>query len=223
MLSQRVVFVSSAFHSHNLVLVTGVTPNSLGADFCRAIATHEPKLLILAGRTRKNIEDTAKVIMSCPTRILLIDLGSQKSVRHAAAEVNKYDEPIDILVNNAGVMATPWRLTEEGIENQFGINHVGHFLFTNLIMDKILTSKTGGRIVNVSSEGHGIGPVRFDDYNFNDGKDYEKWHAYGQSKTANVLFSAGLARRLGDKGLQTYSLHPGGKFLCLSKMSSNAQ
>ena len=98
--------------------------------------------------------------------------------------------------------------TEEGIESQFGTNHIGHFLFTNLIMPKILKSKTP-RIVNVSSNGHRLGGIRFDDYNFQDGKTYKQWVAYGQSKTANILFSKALARKLGSKGLLTFSLHPG--------------
>ncbi|KAF1956517.1 NAD(P)-binding protein [Byssothecium circinans] len=105
-------------------------------------------------------------------------------------------------------MACPHQTTEDGIELQFGGNHIGHFLFTNLIMPKIVTSKTP-RIVNVSSDGHKLGSIRFDDWNFQNGKVYEPWEAYGQSKTANILFSKSLAQKLGPKNLRAYSLHPG--------------
>lgn len=100
------------------------------------------------------------------TRPLELDLSSQNKVRQAAEEVNGYEEPIDRLINNAAIMAAPYSKTEDGLESQFGTNHIGHFLFTNLIMPKILEAGNGSRIVNISSSGHKRGPVRFDDYNF---------------------------------------------------------
>lgn len=96
-----------------------------------------------------------------------------------------------------------------GIEIQFATDHLGHFLLTSLLLPKILSASPGARIVNVSSGGHYVGPVRFDDYNFDDGKDYDGWSAYGQAKTANILFSRSLAEKLGSKGVFSYSLHPG--------------
>ncbi|KAM3072530.1 hypothetical protein ACMFMG_009326 [Clarireedia jacksonii] len=103
-----------------------------------------------------------------------------------------------------------YRTTAEGVEVQFGSNHVGHFLLTNLLLPGLeAAASEGARVVNVSSNGWGLGEVRFDDYNFNDGKDWEKWAGYGQSKTANVLFGLGLAKKLKGKGIQAYSLHPG--------------
>ncbi|KAF2634070.1 NAD(P)-binding protein [Massarina eburnea CBS 473.64] len=105
-------------------------------------------------------------------------------------------------------MSGPFQTTADGIELQFGGNHVGHFLFTNLIIPKILASKAP-RIVNVSSNGHKLGPVRFEDPNFKDGKEYNQWWGYGQSKTANILFSKSLAQKLGSKNLTAFSLHPG--------------
>ncbi|KAF2851266.1 NAD(P)-binding protein [Plenodomus tracheiphilus IPT5] len=105
-------------------------------------------------------------------------------------------------------MAGPYKTTNEGIENQFGSNHIGHFLFTNLIMPKMLAAKRP-RVVNVASDGHRFSGIRFEDPNFSDGAVYDPWDAYGQSKTANILFSKALAEKLGDKGLRAYSLHPG--------------
>jgi NAD(P)-dependent dehydrogenase (short-subunit alcohol dehydrogenase family) len=197
-----------------VVLTTGVSPNGLGAHFVETIAKYKPRLLILAGRTPSKVQATADKINSDPankdveTRTLALDLASQKQIREAAKEVLAYPEAIDVVVNSAGIMAGPMQRTEEGIEAQFGSNHVGHFLFTNLIMPKVLASKSP-RIVNVSSDGHRFSGVRFDDYNWQDGKAYNQWRAYGQSKTANILFSKALAQKLGAKGLLSYSLHPG--------------
>jgi NAD(P)-dependent dehydrogenase (short-subunit alcohol dehydrogenase family) len=132
---------------------------------------HKVALIILAGRSILKCEETAKTIkLQSPdvrTRILEIDLASQASVRKAAAEVNSYDESIDILVNNAAVMAIPTLIkTIDGLECQFGTNYIGHFLFTNLIMPKILAGDKGARIVNVSSKGYLHSPVHLDDPNF---------------------------------------------------------
>ena len=100
------------------------------------------------------------------TRILRLDLASQSQIRKAADEVNGYAENIDVLVNNAGVMASPYSTTEDGLETQFGVNHVGHFLFTNLITAKILKGEGGGRVVSVSSDGHRLSPIVWEDFGF---------------------------------------------------------
>ncbi|KAI4691582.1 hypothetical protein J4E81_007108 [Alternaria sp. BMP 2799] len=198
-----------------IVLTTGVTQGGLGATFVEEIAKHNPALLILAGRSPSKVQATFDKIKFNPAsanvevRILTLDLASQKQVREAANEVLAYPEShIDVVVNSAGIMKGPYRTTADGIENQFGCNHVGHFLFTNLIMPKLLDAKAP-RIVNISSDGHRFSGVRFDDPNFQDGKVYDQWEAYGHSKTANILFSYALAKKLGSKGLKAYSLHPG--------------
>lgn len=198
-----------------IVLTTGVSLNGIGAHFMETIAHHKPALLILAGRSASKVQATADKIASDPastgveTRILILDLASQAQIRKAAKEVLGYPEHhIDVLVNSAGTMAGPYSKTNDGLELQFGANYLGHFLFTNLIMPKILAAKSP-RVVNVSSNGHALGPIRFDDYNFQDGKTYNQWDAYGQSKTGNILFSKALAEKLGAKGLRAYSLHPG--------------
>jgi NAD(P)-dependent dehydrogenase (short-subunit alcohol dehydrogenase family) len=112
------------------------------------------------------IEDAIKAdTPSANTKLLTLDLSSQESIRKAANEVNALPEQIDILINNAGTMAIPYGVTKEGLELQFGTNHVGHFLFTNLVLSKKNLSR-GIKVVNVSSLGHKRGPVRFNDYNF---------------------------------------------------------
>ena len=211
------------------------------------LSAHSPKTLILASRTPAKIQeiiDTWKPSSPGVTYIpVTLDLGSQKSVREAAASIlsNSQIEQIDILFNNAAVMTIPERtLSPEGIEIQFATNHIGHFLFTNLIMPKILAAaksnpRGGTRIVNVASRGCVYSPVRFSDLNFDKtneslSKDEQPAYdavtisgrpikptdtygdavAYGQSKTANVLFSLSLTSKLYEKyGVLSYGLHPG--------------
>lgn len=196
-----------------VILTTGVSPNSLGAYYVQTVATHNPKLLILAGRDTAKLQETEDVIKKAnpnvPVRLLNLDLSDMSQVREAAKEVNGYSENIDILMNNAAVMGCPYMTTKDGLEMQFGTGHIGHFLFTNLILQKILASGDHPRVINVSSAGHRISPIRFDDWDFSKGKTYNRWKGYGQTKTANIAFSVELARRYGDKGLESFSLHPG--------------
>lgn len=155
-----------------VILTTGVSPGGLGAEFVEQIARAKPKLLILAGRNKSKVEATAQKIAeitkdggAVETRILELDLGSLAKVREAAAEVNAYPEDIDVLVNNAGIMATEYAKTVDGFEGQFGTNHLAPWLFTNLIIDKIIKS-SAPRIVNISSDGYRLGGIRFHDVGF---------------------------------------------------------
>jgi NAD(P)-dependent dehydrogenase (short-subunit alcohol dehydrogenase family) len=156
-----------------VILTTGVSPLGLGAAFLKAIAASQPALLILAGRNIAKVKETASQLaaenptISVQSRILQLDLSSLEAVRTAANTVNSWsDVPhIDVLVNNAGIMATDYALSPEGHESQLATNHLGPFLFTNLIMGKLQAS-AAPRVVMVSSDGHRLGPFRFDDYNF---------------------------------------------------------
>lgn len=160
----------AAHIKEKVILTTGVSPNSLGAAFVTAIAAHQPRLLILAGRNLSKTRETATAIASATpgvqTRVLELDLASQTQVRKTAAEVLAYEENIDVLVLNAGIGAVDYGTTPDGIESQFGANYIGHFLFANLIMLKVLGSSGGGRIVSVASDGYRLSPVRFDDLGF---------------------------------------------------------
>ncbi|KAJ5392182.1 hypothetical protein N7509_007672 [Penicillium cosmopolitanum] len=198
------------------ILITGASPGSLGGYYAQNIAKANPACIILAGRNTTKLEQCTKEIQAASPKVkirtLKLDLSSLQSTREAAAEVvdNWDDIPaIDVLVNNAGIMAPEYRVSVDGFESQFATNHLGPFLFTNLIMKKILKS-TSPRIVTVASDGHRLSPLRFDDYNFDGGNTYDKWVAYGQSKTANMLMALSLANKLGIKhGLLAFSLHPG--------------
>ena len=143
--------------------------------------------------------------------VMELDLASLASVRiFAETFLAKYDR-LDGLVNNAGVMMTPEGKTMDGFETQFGINHLGHFLLTELLLD-ILKASAPSRIVNVSSVAHAgmgrNGEIVFNDLNFEKRK-YNAGEAYAQSKFANLLHAAELARRLAGTGVSSFSVHPG--------------
>ena len=154
-----------------VILATGVSPKSLGATFLETIASGQPALLILAGRDNTKLQRAANAITTSHShvqvRLLQLDLGTLAAVRESAAVVNSWDDVphIDVLVNSAGIMASDFALSPDGFETQLATNHLGHFLFTNLIMDKILASKSP-RVVNISSDGHRLSPIRWGDYNF---------------------------------------------------------
>lgn len=153
------------------IITTGVSPGSLGATFVETIAGAHPAMLILAGRDTKKLQTTADAIVAAHpqtrVRLLQFNLDSLADVRKSAAEVTSWSDvpSIDVLVNNAGIMATEFAISKDGYESQLATNHLGHFLFTNLIIDKILASGSP-RVVNVSSDGHRLNPIRWADYNF---------------------------------------------------------
>ncbi|KAE8422761.1 hypothetical protein BDV36DRAFT_290931 [Aspergillus pseudocaelatus] len=207
--------------SGKAILITGVSPGSLGESFVKQVAVAQPAIFILAGRSVPKMQGLIDELNNTHPRIkvkpLMLNLLSFTDVRKAAETVNSWtDVPkIDVLVNNAGIMAVPYKLTEDGFESQFQTNHLSHFLFTNLIMGKILASQTP-RVVLVSSGVHRVGHIRWSDYNFNEGKTYQRWLSYGQSKTANALMGLALAERLGSRGLLAFPLCPGTSFTNLS-------
>lgn len=135
-----------------------------------------------------------------------LDLASLQSVRDLAKDVQENEDHLDILINNAGIMMCPkWR-TVDGFEMQFGVNHLGHFLLTNCLLD-LLKKSAPSRVVIVSSLAHEKGRIHFDDINLD--TDYQREKSYRQSKLANVLFGRELAKRLEGTGVTVYSLHPG--------------
>ncbi|TGO08711.1 hypothetical protein BTUL_0195g00130 [Botrytis tulipae] len=208
----------SSLINGKIIVITGPSANSIGAETAISLAHASPSIILLAGRSEAKISPIIKEIHtlnpSITTHFVPLDLASQKSIRQAASLINSLVEKIDILINNAGVMAVPaYQTTEDGIELQFGCNHIGHFLLTNLVLEKLLKAGREGqaRIVNVSSTGYELGGVQFDDWNFNVWI-LPKFNSYAQSKTANVLFSSTLAARLKDRNIQSFALQPGCEF-----------
>lgn len=246
-LGSSVAQIFSSAIKEKTILITGVSPKGLGGSLAEIISSQSPKNLVLASRTLSKIQE---VIGQLKPRFqdvnyiaIAVDLSSQQSCRHAASTIlsDPQIKQIDILINNAAIMSIPnLQLSPEGIEMQFATNHIGHFLFTNLVMPKILAAAESNpsgttRIVNISSRAVLYSPIRFSDLNF------EKPHgslpqseqpgyaaladtgrtvdptttysppvAYGQSKTANVLFSLELTERLyGKYGIMSFAVHPG--------------
>lgn len=136
----------------------------------------------------------------------VLDLSSMESIRSFAKKFIEEEQRLDILINNAGVMAMPRTLTKDGFEMQIGVNHMGHFLLTNLLLD-LLKSSAPSRIVVLSSIAHHFGNINKEDLNSE--KSYNKFQAYSQSKLANVLFSRELSKRLIGTGVTVNSVHPG--------------
>lgn len=196
--------------SGKTVFVTGGN-SGLGQETARAMAARGAHVII-AGRDQAKLDEAKTAIESevSGARIDTIvgDLASLESARACGQEANQRFDKIDLLINNAGVMACPLMHTADGFEMQFGTNHLGHFVLTKYLMP-LLEKGANKRIVNLSSRGHHLGPVRFDDLNF-ENDEYNKWASYGQSKTANILFSVGLENRFGSKGIHAYAVHPGG-------------
>jgi len=143
----------------------------------------------------------ARAVLNPKAQIQELDLADLDSVKRFANNLNR---SIDVLVNNADVMAIPLSRTAQGFEMQIGTNHFGHFALTGLLLDKIQD-----RVITVSSTAHKMGRMRFADINWN--KTYKPWLAYGQSKLANLLFTAELDKRLSDSGskVKAIAVHPG--------------
>jgi NAD(P)-dependent dehydrogenase (short-subunit alcohol dehydrogenase family) len=213
-----------------------------------AIAAHKPALLVLASRSQTKINKVIEEIRSngsnIPVSSVVVDLSSFPSIRSAATSIKTLTSKLDIIINNAAVNPLSRQLTERGIELHFGTNHLGPFLLTNLLLPQLeLAAKSSGvpgstRIVNLTSQGHRISPIRFSDINFeklsrdlpvgekpspglppaffDPEKAFSPFVAYGQSKTANILFSVHLTKLLKEKGIRSYAVHPGCKSLLFS-------
>ncbi|KAL8732403.1 MAG: hypothetical protein Q9166_002801 [cf. Caloplaca sp. 2 TL-2023] len=198
-----------------VIIVTGGN-NGLGKESVLQLAKHNPSRIFLAARTPSKaeaaIQEVKKVVPSANITHLKLDLCSFKSILTAAQEFKSQSSRLDILMNNAGIMATPLAETEDGYESQFGTNHMGHALFTKLLLPTLLeTAKEEGadvRIVNLTSEGHNLAPRRqgllFDKAQLDK---QGPWARYGQSKLANILYTKELARRY--PSITSVAIHPG--------------
>ena len=184
------------------IVITGGT-SGLGQESARSMAAKGANVII-TGRNMQKAKAVADEIDGTVS-VEELELGSIASIRAFAERMLAKHPKIDILINNAGVMASPYMETSDGLELQFGSNHLGHFLMTTLLMPAL---GHGSRVVVLSSSAHQFSPVMFDDIGFKS-TPYEKWAAYGQSKTANALFAVGLNARLADKGAEAFAVHPG--------------
>jgi len=193
----------------SVALVTGGS-SGLGQETARALAEKGARVILTARNMQKGEAVAAEIRASTgnpQVDVEALELGSLASVRAFAQRFLARHPRLHILVNNAGVMACPFARTADGFELQFGSNHLGHFLLTGLLAPA-LRNAAPSRIVSLSSRGHHLSPVVFDDIAF-ERRPYQKWQAYGQAKTANVLHTVGLERRLGAHGVHANALHPG--------------
>ncbi|XP_029290222.1 retinol dehydrogenase 11-like [Cottoperca gobio] len=190
------------------VLITGGN-TGIGKETAVDLARRGARVILACrdmDRANKAAEEVKKRSGNNNVVVRKLDLASLQSVRELAKDVLASEERLDVLINNAGIMSCPKWQTEDGFEMQFGVNHLGHFLLTNCLLD-LLKKSAPSRIVNVSSLAHKRGQIYFNDVHQE--KDYSPWKSYSQSKLANVLFTRELANRLQDTGVTTYSLHPG--------------
>ncbi len=186
-------------------LVTGAS-SGLGEETARALAFHGASVVMAARNMDKIAAAAARIRSADPDADLELrcfDLADTSSIRSFARDLREEHESVDVLINNAGVMVCPFGLTADGFEMQFGTNHVGHFLLTNLLRD-IITD----RVITLSSGAHLICDVDLEDAGFDEGE-YDPWEAYGRSKSANALFAFELAHRGRDRHLLSFSVHPG--------------
>jgi NAD(P)-dependent dehydrogenase (short-subunit alcohol dehydrogenase family) len=188
--------------SGQTVIVTGAS-SGIGLEAARAFAGQGARVILAVRDEAKGQKAAAGTLPAAGTaEVRLLDLASLDSVRAFARD---WSGPVDLLINNAGVMIPPLSRTADGFELQFGTNHLGHFALTNLLLPNVT-----GRVVTVSSDAHRFGAIDFDDLNW-ERRRYRAWRAYGQSKVANLLFTAELQRRLTEAGSPVLSMaaHPG--------------
>lgn len=188
-----------------IAIVTGAN-SGMGMATVEALSDKGATVIMLCRSEERGKEAILKLTENKERNLdlILCDLGDYESIRNFAKAVKEKYDHIDILVNNAGFISLDRQETKEGLERQFGINHIGHFLLTKELLE--LMGK-GSRIVNVASGAHKTGKIHFDDINL--AKGFNVIKAYSQSKLANVLFTRELARRVADRGITVNCCHPG--------------
>ena len=192
-------------------VITGAN-TGLGYETAVALAAKGANVVLAVRNTDKGKAAADLIARRTPgasVAVQELDLTSLDSIRTAAEQLRSEYDTIDLLINNAGVMMTPKSTTKDGFELQFGTNHLGHFAFTGLLLDRLLPVP-GSRVVTVSSVGHRFARngIRFDDLQWD--KDYSRVGAYGQAKLANLMFTYELQRRLQGTNTIATAAHPGG-------------
>ncbi len=198
--------------SGKVAIVTGGY-SGIGLETTRALAQKGAKVIV-AGRSMERAKENLAELEGS-IEMASMDLSDLTSVQSFAnTMLTKFDH-VDLLINNAGIMACPETRVGSNWESQFGVNHIGHFALTKSIMP-LLENTPSARVVCLSSTAHKLSDIVWDDFNFQS-NEYDKWKAYGQSKTANALFANALSRRLQKSGGLAFAAHPGGIFTPLQR------
>ncbi|GGO19196.1 oxidoreductase [Deinococcus humi] len=198
-------------------VITGAS-SGIGVETARALLWAGASMILAVRDPAKGEKVAAELSSSTgnhKVQVIELDLGSLAQVREGAGRILAAAPAIHILINNAGIMATPKGRTPEGFELQFGTNHLGHFLLTDLLMPALLAAAPA-RVVALTSSGHRRSDIVWDDIQF-ESRPYDRWEAYGQSKTANALFAVGLTQQYGARGVTANAVHPGGIMTGLQK------
>ena len=193
------------------VVISGAT-NGIGKAAAIELSKENPKLLFTYRNKHLADELLAEIKALSPDTLVhsvYCDFSKQDSIKKCADEIIDLCGNIDVLINNAGVVNTSYHETSEGIENTFAVNHLGYFLFTNLLLNK-LKGENEARIVNVSSAAHSfVKEMQWEDINFKNNFG-QGLRPYGQSKLANLLFTRYLAIKLSTENISVNAIHPGG-------------
>jgi NAD(P)-dependent dehydrogenase (short-subunit alcohol dehydrogenase family) len=197
--------------SGKVAIVTGAN-SGIGYETARALAEKGANVLMACRNLEKAGKAAGEIWSKNPygrVEVMQLDLSDLNSVRSFVEAFKATHARLDLLINNAGIMMVPYGKTAQGFEQQFGVNHLGHFALTGLLFD-LLKETPGSRVVTVSSAYHRMGEIDFDDLHC-DEKAYGRQAAYGQSKLANLLFMYELQRKLDEAGIKTLSIaaHPG--------------
>jgi retinol dehydrogenase 12 len=189
-------------------IITGAT-SGIGRETAKVLAAQGVKLVLPIRDTMKGDSLREEILNQTPGAYLEFihcDLASMRSIRNFASEYKKKHSKLHLLINNAGIWETKRNLTQDGIEKNFAVNHLAPFLLTNLLLD-VIKASSPARIINVSSEAHRQGVIRFDDLEFE--TKYSSFRSYAQSKLANILFTKKLSQKLKGSGVTANCLHPG--------------
>ena len=191
-----------------IALITGAN-SGMGKAISIALAQEQYHVIMLCRNEIRGQEAHAEVMEKSGSQdvdLMLCDLASLSSIRQFAKDFQERYSNLHILINNAGVITPKRYTTEDGFELQFGVNHLGHFLLTGLLLPLLKTSAPS-RVINVSSGAHKVGIINFRDLQLE--KSYSLIKAYSQSKLANILFTKEFARRYENSGITMNALHPG--------------
>ncbi len=193
---------------NSVVIVTGANAGIGKATVTELAKTGATVVMLCRSQARgeEALNEVRAISASSSIQLMICDLGSQQSIEDFCTEFKKRYQRLDVLVNNAGVFPPDRQQTVDGYELQFGINHLGHFLLTNRLLELLIASGPA-RIINLTSGIHKAGKINFEDVNLK--KNYKSWRAYAQSKLANILFTYELAERLKGTGVAVNCVHPG--------------